>query len=113
MWRKLFWKALWNGIVTVPLLLWFSPETSVTGALVASLALTVVSYIVGDQMILRSTNNVIATVCDALLAFFFVWVTAYYAKWTLSFTELCVIGIGAGVVEYFYHRYLASERAAH
>lgn len=112
MWRKLFWKALWNGIVTIPLLVWFSKETTVAEALLASLALTVIAYLIGDQMILRSSNNVIATVCDALLAFFFIWLVAYYARWTLSFTELCIVSVGIGVVEFFFHRYLASDRKA-
>jgi hypothetical protein len=110
LWRKLFWKVLWNGIVVVPLLLLFSKETTVLEAVLTSLALTCIAYAVGDQMILRSSNNVIATVSDMLLAFFLIWMAAYYAKWTLSFTELCVICIGLGVVEYVYHRYLARDR---
>jgi hypothetical protein len=107
---KLFRKVLWNGIIVIPLLLLFSKETTVLGAVLVSLALSCIAYVVGDQMILRSSNNMIATVSDALLAFFVIWMAAYYAKWTLSFTELCVISIGLGAAEYFYHRYLAGDR---
>jgi hypothetical protein len=109
MWKKLLWKVLLNGIVTVPLLMWFGDGVSLGMAVVTSLCLTVVAYIIGDQMILRSSNNVIATVSDALLAFFILWLVAYYAGWTLSFTELCAISIVLAVVEYFYHPYLLRQ----
>lgn len=113
MWRKLLVKTLLNGIVAVPLLLWFSDRATLGMAVLTSLCLTVVSYIIGDQMVLRSSNNFIATVTDALLAFFVVWLAAYFVGWTLTFTELCAIGIALGVVEYWFHTYLKRKDERH
>lgn len=106
---KFFWKALLNGIFTVPLLMFFT-EASLTEALLASLALSIVAYVIGDQMVLRLTNNPIATVADIGIAFIYLWIVANLMNWTLSFTEMAIISIVVGVEEYFLHGYFQQDK---
>lgn len=101
-----FWiKLAFNGIIVVPLLLWFTEATAI-GAAAAAFALAVIAFFAGDQMILRVSNNLVATVADAVLAALFLWVVAFFSNWTLSFTELIVIVALLGLVEIVYHRML-------
>lgn len=111
--RKLMWKLLWNGIVTVPLLLWFSGRVTLGMAALTSVCFSAAAYIIGDQLVLRTSNNLIASVTDALLAFFVLWLASYFAHWDLSVTELSAIGIALGLVEYMYHSYLRREDERH
>ncbi|PYI51866.1 DUF2512 family protein [Paenibacillus flagellatus] len=103
-------KLLLNGIVVVPFLLVFT-EASFLEAALAAVALSVIAYVLGDQLILRRTNNTVATIADLGLAYLFFWLVADYMNWSLSATELATLVLGVGVVEVFYHMYLnASDR---
>jgi len=98
-------KLLMNAIVVVPLLMWFT-EATFLGALLTALVLSALAYVVGDQLILRMSNNTIATIADALLTFLFLWIVASFSDWSLSFTELLIITAAVGVVEMIFHRQL-------
>lgn len=102
---KLIIKLILNGIIVVPLLMTFT-EARFTSALITAVLLSLVAFVVGDQFILRVSNNMIATICDAALAFVFLWLTAYMADWSLSTGELLTIVLVLGVVEAIYHRML-------
>ncbi len=98
-------KTVINGLVVVPLLLWFT-EATLIGSILASVALSTIAYVLGDQMVLHATNNIIATLADVALAFAFLWMVSYFADWALNFTELLVIVLVLGIVEYVFHRNL-------
>lgn len=100
-------KLVLNGIILVPLLLWFT-DASFLAILLASVILCIISYIVGDQMILRATNNTVATIADAILAFIYFWVISVSANWGLSMTELILLVVALGAVEAVFHRMLAN-----
>lgn len=98
-------KLLMNGIVGVPLLMWFT-EATLWSSVIAVFVLSVIAYILGDQMILRMSNNTVATVADAGLTFIYFWLVADWMDWSLTIGELSVITLAIGVVEFIYHRQL-------
>jgi hypothetical protein len=51
-----FGKIILNSIVIVPFLLWFSDASFLT-SIVTSLAFSVLTYLLGDQILLRMTGN--------------------------------------------------------
>ncbi len=98
-------KIFMNGIVVIPLLMWLS-EASFWSSLVTALMLAVVAYFIGDQVILRMSNNTIAVVADIGLAFVFIWVAAYTMDWALALSEILIISLAVGIVEFIFHRQL-------
>jgi hypothetical protein len=98
-------KIIMNGIVVVPLLMWFS-EASFWNSVVTALILSVVAYFVGDQIILRMSNNTIAVIADVGLAFVYLWAVAYMMDWALSLGEIFIISLALGLVEIIFHRQL-------
>lgn len=107
--RKFFWKVFLNGILVAPFLLSFAGAT-LTEVFVASLLLSIVSYVIGDQMILRLTNNGIATLADLGISFAFLWLFAEFLNWPLSFWEMAIISMALGVAEYFIHGYFLQDK---
>ncbi|HEY0827815.1 MAG TPA: DUF2512 family protein [Bacilli bacterium] len=103
--EKFLVKTIINGIVVVSLLMWFTEATFV-GAALTAVVLSTIAYLAGDQLILRATNNTIATLADAALAFVFIWMVSFFSNWNLNFTELLVIVLVLGLVEFTFHRML-------
>jgi membrane protein HdeD len=106
---KLFWKILLNGLVVVPMLLWFT-EANFSDAALTALTLSIVAYVIGDQMILRLTNNFVATVADGILAVLFLWGAASLLTLSLSQSEMFTIAAVLGVVEYFLHEMFLRDK---
>jgi hypothetical protein len=102
-------KLLLNGIVLVPLLLWFTDATWV-GVVIASVILSALAYLIGDQFILRASNNTVATAVDAVMALIYLGAVAYFADWGLSFSELIVTVLVLAVVEVIFHALIARDR---
>jgi len=100
-------KCVVSSIVIVPLLMWFT-EATFWGALLAAVALCVISYFLGDLWILPASNNTIATLTDAALALAWFWVVADYADWSLSSAELLTLVIAVAVIEAVFHRMIAT-----
>ena len=98
-------KLIANAIVVIPLLIWFS-EAGFVESLIAALVLAVLAYLVGDQLILRMSNNTVATISDAVLAFVYLWLVAEWMDWNLNLWEILVISVVLGIVEAIFHRYL-------
>lgn len=102
---KFVLKWLLNGVIVVTLLMYYA-DVPFINALIAATALTLIAYFVGDQVILRATNNAVATLSDAILAFLFLWLASYSMNWALSFGEILIITLILGVAEWFLHRYV-------
>ena len=102
---KFILKWIVNGAIVGSLLIYYANVTFIMAAMTAT-ALTLVAYFVGDQLILRSTNNTIATIADAVLAYLLLWGAAYLMNWDLSAGEILVITLILGVAEWFIHRYV-------
>ncbi|MBM7691076.1 hypothetical protein JOC77_000481 [Peribacillus deserti] len=78
---------------------------SIFDVLVISILLTVIAYILGDLVILRRTNNLIATAADFGLAFFLIWLLSR----NLTFQDNLVsaslaAALGVTLFEYIFHR---------
>ncbi len=102
---KFVLKWLINGAIVVSLLMYYADVSFWTAAITAT-ALTLIAYAVGDQLILRSTNNTVAAVADAVLAYGVLWIASYQMNWDLSAWELLIISAALGVAEWFIHRYV-------
>jgi membrane protein DedA with SNARE-associated domain len=102
---KFITKIVLNGIIVIPLLMWFA-GASFMSAMITAVALAVIAYLLGDQIILRASNNTIATIADAVLAIVFLWMVAYFMNWRINLIQLVTIALVLGVVEAFFHRFL-------
>ncbi|MFF2888256.1 DUF2512 family protein [Paenibacillus sp. NPDC057967] len=105
---KFLLKWLVNGAIVVALLLYYS-EASFWGAVLAATGLTVMAYVIGDQLLLRLTNNLFATIADFLLAAVYLYVISDMFNWTLSMGEIVTISLILGLAEWFFHRYVFNE----
>jgi hypothetical protein len=84
----------------------FTPVTFIN-IIYLSIAVTVISYVIGDLLILPATNNTAATIADFIIAlaaiylYNFLLVTKEITFW-ISIVSAAVIGIG----EWFFHSYV-------
>ncbi|MFD1952956.1 DUF2512 family protein [Paenibacillus thailandensis] len=104
-------KWLVNGVIVVSLLMFYADATFWSAAITATV-LSVVAYFVGDLFILRATNNTVATIADAVLAFAGLWIAAYMMNWPLDATEILFATVLLGAAEWLFHRYLFGDRSA-
>ncbi|WP_217593606.1 DUF2512 family protein [Cohnella sp. GbtcB17] len=109
---KFVLKWLLNGVIVTTLLMYYS-NASFLGAATTATILTIIAYVLGDQIVLRSTNNMIATVSDGILAYLVLWIAAYAMKWTISPGEIFVIALITAVAEFFIHRYVFQAGASY
>jgi len=105
---KFLLKWIINGAIVVTLLLYYS-EATLWGALCAATALTVIAYVAGDQLLLRATNNLFATISDFVLAAVYLYAVAYLFNWTLSMGEIVTISLILAIAEWYLHRYVFNE----
>ncbi|WP_255298401.1 DUF2512 family protein [Brevibacillus dissolubilis] len=104
-------KLLANGIIAVPGLIWSG--TSLAFAVGAAIALSLISYFIGDQLILPKTNNTFASTADFLLNFTLLWAMAAIFNQLYSLSGLFLTAFALSVVEYFYHDYLQRKGVHH
>jgi Protein of unknown function (DUF2512) len=72
-----------------------------------TLVLGVVSYLLGDMLILPKTNNTIATIADFGLAFPLIWLmTLNMTTGVRTFGVSLIAAIGLTLFEAFFHQYL-------
>lgn len=98
-------KLVVNGVIVVSMLRWLTDATW-SSSMFAALGLTIIAYFVGDQLILRGTNNIIAMISDALITVLYLWLVANLYNWTVRTGAFLMIAVVLGVAEFFYHRYL-------
>ena len=109
MMEKLIVKLLAHGILITVLIVLLS-NAAAGGAIFTAIGIAVVSYVLGDLMILPRTSNMVATLMDALLVFVVLWFVASASNWTLSFGDILLITVFAAAFEYFFHLWFRSER---
>ncbi len=76
--------------------------------LYVALTVTLVAYVVGDLLILPLSNNTVATLADAGLAAFIIYL--YNFAWVnslITFTTAIIAGALVGIAEWFFHKYVA------
>ncbi|WP_462413530.1 YndM family protein [Neobacillus sp. Marseille-QA0830] len=76
--------------------------------------LVVVSYILGDLLVLRSTNNIIASTADLGLAFLLVWLMGMVLTYEVNLWPAAFISAAAVTLfEYFFHQFLMNNMNKH
>ncbi|WP_334072802.1 MULTISPECIES: DUF2512 family protein [Paenibacillus] len=105
---KILVKLLGNGVIVVAMLMVLS-NASFIGSLLTALALSALAYLLGDLFVLPRTNNIVATLCDFVLAFAFIWAISANADWTLSMGEIFSIALVLGLFEYAFHIWLLKD----
>ncbi|PYI55778.1 DUF2512 family protein [Paenibacillus flagellatus] len=105
---KFLVKLFVNGAIAVSLLYWFT-EASLLSCITASVVFTLIAYAIGDQFILRTAGNGVATTADAVMAFVYFWAVAYIMDWSLSWTELLTLTLLLGIAEFMIHRLMRMD----
>jgi len=86
-------------------------QYSIGDVFVLTLIIGVVSYLLGDLILLPRTTNITATISDFAIAMLITWF--YLANITLSTTNVflasLVSAIGIALFEMFFHRYLLNH----
>ncbi|WP_338452265.1 YndM family protein [Niallia oryzisoli] len=75
-----------------------------------SLVLAIVSYIIGDILILPRTNNTTATLADFGLALLVIWfMSESFTRGDNLFRVSLLAALGVTIFEYFYHKYVSNN----
>ncbi|MBB3112797.1 hypothetical protein FHS18_004899 [Paenibacillus phyllosphaerae] len=107
---KFVFKWLVNGAIVISLMMYYT-EATLTEAAIAATGLTIVAYIIGDQLILRKTNNIVATIVDFGLSAAYLYVVADFLDWGLSLDELFFTCLMLGIFEFVFHRFMLSDHS--
>ncbi|MFC4401731.1 YndM family protein [Gracilibacillus xinjiangensis] len=85
-------------------------DVSFGNVFLITLALGVISYVIGDLLILPRTNNMVATICDFILAYAVIYLMTDALTVGDGVMQAAFISsLGVAVFEYFYHKYVASN----
>ncbi len=80
---------------------------SFTNVFLITLALGIISYILGDMMILPRTSNTVATLADFGLAFLLIWIMSQNLTYgDNTFWPSLIAAFGVTLFEYFFHKYI-------
>lgn len=98
-----------TGMVAVVLevVLGFLTALTFTQILMISIAVTILAYLLGDMMVLPSTNNTVATIADIGLAFATIYLFNYVYSPGISWVDALIAATAVGVGEVLFHRYLS------
>lgn len=78
-------------------------------ALLIAGVITLVSYALGDILIMPRAGNIVATLADLVLAFFIVYLFKAMAFSAIGIADAIIVAILTGIEEWFFHRYLAEN----
>ncbi len=71
-----------------------------------SLGVTLLSYLIGDLLILPRASNIVATIVDAILAFGVMMFFDAFIFGNIDFIDALVASLGVGVGEYILHKFM-------
>ncbi|ENH95834.1 hypothetical protein J416_14016 [Gracilibacillus halophilus YIM-C55.5] len=85
-------------------------DVSFGNVLWITLVLGVLAYVLGDQLLLRRSNNTVSTISDFALAFLVIYfMTDALTVGDDVFQAALIAAIGVAIFEYFFHKYLAAN----
>ena len=85
-------------------------DMSFGNVLSISVVLTLASYLIGDLLILRRTNNTMATISDFAIAFLVIWLMGENLTYGDSLIMPALIAAaGIALFETFFHKYIARQ----
>lgn len=103
--KTLSLKILLDGLPLF-LIVAFLGRTDWISAVVVTLVLTVIAYVVGDMVLLPETGNFTATVGDGAISLFLLWISRYLGV-SLDFKTIIAGAAALVIVEgLVYHPYL-------
>lgn len=95
-------------ILYVILGLWY--DMSFGNVFLITLALGIISYILGDMLILSRTNNTVATLTDFALAFLLIWIMGENLTHGDSLIlPALVSAVAIALFESYFHKYVANN----
>lgn len=75
-----------------------------------SLVVTILSYFIGDILILPLTNNTVATICDGILSFVVIYLFNYiYSYKFIPASSTLIAAVVLSIGEWFFHKYMADR----
>jgi hypothetical protein len=85
---------------------------SFVGVLLMSAILAVVSYYVGDLIILPLTNNITAVISDFILSFAVIWLVCLFLirQGAVTMTGVLIAALAIAAGEYFFHLYMGNQQ---
>lgn len=93
--------------VILELTLRFLTSVSSMNIFLIALLFTLISYGLGDLIILNKTNNIIATIADGVLAFLILFASNYIFRYTIiSLKTVLIASVILGIEEWIYHKYV-------
>jgi hypothetical protein len=96
--------------VVLEIVLGFLTDLTFGEILYISLAVTAAAYILGDLLILSVSNNTVATIADAGLALFVIYMFNFvYGDGRISFSDALVSAVVLAVGEWIFHKYVAKS----
>ena len=91
--------------VILELVLLYMTRMTFGGILIVSLAVTIVSYLIGDMLILRYTNNFVATLADLGLTALTIYLFNFiYYRPEISLYDAIIAAVIIGVGEWVFHK---------
>lgn len=102
---KFIAKLILNGVILTLMLYWYT-EITIQLAFFVSILFAIVAWLLGDQLILRASNNMTATIADFGLTVVYLWIVREVLDISLDWGEIFVISAIVGVAEWAYHRYV-------
>ena len=97
-------------IITVILEIVLMMTTALTWVdiLSISITLTILAYLISDLLVLSLSNNIVATIADAGLAFVVIYFYNYrFGFGSISYGDAIIAAVVIGVGEWFFHKYMA------
>ncbi|GGF29056.1 hypothetical protein GCM10010954_30220 [Halobacillus andaensis] len=83
-------------------------DVSFGNVFLITLVLGIVSYVLGDKLILARSNNMTATIADVVLAFVVIYImTDALTVGNTVFEATLISTISLGIFEYFFHQSVA------
>jgi hypothetical protein len=75
-----------------------------------SLFVTLIAYLIGDLIILRASNNTVATLADFGLSLVTIYLfNVFWYRDNIPFLSALISAAVLGVGEWFFHKYLAED----
>ncbi|QDH21239.1 DUF2512 family protein [Saccharibacillus brassicae] len=105
---KIAVKMLANAVVVIGLTMWFS-EADFVSALIVTVILGALAYVLGDMLILPAAGNTAATLGDAALTYVVLWAASSMLDWNLSYFDMFVVALVVGIFEFFFHIWLLQD----
>ncbi len=80
-------------------------DVSFGGILFIALIVTVITYMIGDMLVLPATNNFVATIADIALSLVTIYLFNFiWDRNDIPFMTALIAGIALGFGEWFFHK---------